>query len=475
MNFIITTLFFLVLCVASAVEAACTGSSPTWTSPTLNLADVQSCLDRAVTGDTVILPAGTSPAWGGKASFYNKAIHIRGQGQGVTVITQGGFSPVMQAGGTYNWRISDMTMTYSTMDGYMWIDSSATTGATKGWRIDHMTFTFTGSVRNFPLFGFRGVTWGLIDHVTFNGNPYQIANFNGQIGAASSESNTCSPHCWGYYYWNRDLNLGSDEAVYFEDSTVDFDGSVFGADVFDLVYGGSVVVRHSTINGAFLQTHATGHTGNEYGGMKYEIYNNTFDGLNNAALNQPFAFIRSGTGVFFNNTVKRYARSGVPDSGNYIQIDGQREAGTSCSTSASPMFACNGASSYDGNIEASGWPCVGGCGRGASAGFDGSANTQTNTPIYAWNNGTASTCASGGACSNETIIQLNGSCGARLATYLKTTGSTHSNGQVDYVNNGSTPKSGYTAYTYPHPLTVGNPRTVGNNPPPSPPINLKIQ
>lgn len=452
----------LVLIWASASEAACSGGSPTWNASNDDTS-VQDCVNRAINGDTINIAAG-SATWTSQVSWTNKQIYLKGAGQGSTVITNGGFVVDMTGGGTFNWRISDLTLIITTpMSNYLAVRSGSTNSPTKGWRLDHMTITHTGTGQSAPLFYIHGITWGLIDHVTFNGNGYQIGQIWGYTDVGD-ETVTCSPHCLAYNYWNRNLNLGTDEAIYFEDVTINFTDDIFGASVFDMPYGGSVVVRHSTITGAFMQTHATGHQGREYGGMKYEFYNNTFTGSPTQYL--PWAFIRSGTGVAFNNTVTGY------QGGNIFQIDGQREAGTSCSVSASPMLACNGASSFDGNIE-SGWPCVSACGRGAVAGFDGTAKTQANVPIYGWNNGTTTTCAIGGSCANDVSIVLNGACGANLATYIKTTGSPHSNGQVDYVNNGSTPKPGYAAFTYPHPLQTGG--GGGSSTPPPAPTGLLVR
>lgn len=39
-----------------------------------------------------------------------------------------------------------------------------------------------------------------------------------------------------------------------------------------------------------------------------------------------------------------------------------------------------------------------------------------------------------------------------LADYIKPSTAPHANSQYDYIDAGSTPKSGYTPYTYPHPL-----------------------
>ena len=154
--------------------------------------------------------------------------------------------------------------------------------------------------------------------------------------------------------------------------------------------------------------------------------------------------MRSGTGVIFNNTVSGYDT-------NAFSIDGQRENTASCLVNTAPLGKCDGSNAYDGNTEASGWPCIGQIGRGAVSGWNENGGTLSATPLYGWKNGTTSTCVSGGTCNNTVELTPN-ACGAGSSDYWKTTGSTHANGDVDYINNGDTPKPGYTAYTYPHPL-----------------------
>lgn len=173
-----------------------------------------------------------------------------------------------------------------------------------------------------------------------------------------------------------------------------------------------------------MMTHAGRST--HRGGLKLEVYNNTF--TSNIGFIWP-ALIRSGTGVIFNNIV----------SGNYVTknylIDNQR----TCLASFGPR--CDGNSAkYDGNTPGEyGWPCEGQIGRGG-----GAWGRQTSVPLYAWNNGSI-------------VIAVNSNFDLCLSApppilsdHIKATA--HSNGEVDYANNGSTPRPGYTPYTYPHPL-----------------------
>ena len=158
-------------------------------------------------------------------------------------------------------------------------------------------------------------------------------------------------------------------------------------------------------------------------------------------------FLRSGTGVIYDNTITNFGGN------TNIIIDGQRE-NTTCLVNIAPLGTCDGSNVFDGNLEASGWPCCGEIGKGSVVSWNENGGTLSNSPLYGWNNGTTSTCSTGGACDNAITIGLNGACGASLSTYLRTTGSPHVNGNIDYVNGTVAP--GYTACVYPHPTVTGS-------------------
>ncbi len=448
----------ILLTMNSSAEAACSGSHPNWTS-TPDQASIQTCVNSAANGATINITAG-SATWGNTVSWTNKNIAIIGAGTGNTVITRDGGSAfkINMTNPTQSWRVSGMTFQGSNLNQLFHLASGGTKSATKGWRIDHIRSNYSSGAHEFYI---RGITWGLVDHVTFDGRPHEISKIYGYMDSSSDEGANCSPHCYGYWYWNRNLNLGSDEAVYFENITVNFDGSGNPA-FFDLVYGGSAVLRYSTINGDYVITHSP--RNNDRGGMKYEIYNNTFNGKGFYR----WVNLRSGTGVLFNNTVSGYQI-------NEAHVDDQR-ANTPCAVSSSPLGRCDGTNSRDGNIESTGWPCLDSCGRGAVAGIGENAAQQSNMPVYGWKNGSDASCATGGSCSNNVLIKINGACLPQGSTYWKTLSSPHTNGHVDFVNNGNTPKPGYAPYTYPHPLqTIGAGGGGGNPITPPAPTNLRAQ
>jgi hypothetical protein len=322
---------------------------------------------------------------------------------------------------------------------------------TDGFRIDNVVFNGAGST--FRAAHIVGLVGGVFDNDTFNAGTSSVF-----IGVSSyAYVNAEYPTNEGGTSWeNLPLDLGGPSAIYIENCT--FNGNPGGtALVEDSWMGGRFVVRYNTINSMDVFVHA-GEPGNMIwrGGLKLEVYNNVFtDPIYMSGI------IRSGTGVIFNNTVA---------GGNFV-IDNQR---TCCLL---PISRCDGKSSYDGNAQGGyGWPCMDQVGRGG-----GHWGSQTSVPIYAWNNGPQSKCsnpsASGPFCDGSigiSVFQVGtqdpGYCPGGATNYCiagptPPVPNTHFQSGRDYVNNGSTPKPGYTPYTYPHPL---------NKPAPAPPQNLRI-
>ena len=169
-------------------------------------------------------------------------------------------------------------------------------------------------------------------------------------------------------------------------------------------------MKDNTIANAYLQTHSA--RGNGRGGMKWEVYKNTFTNMN-----ARFMIQRSGSGIVLWNQ--------VTGSTYTIDMDSQHMPG-SCQFSGSPIGVCSASNPLDGSIESNGWPCLDQPGRGA-----GAPTAQEWTPVYSYYNGTQSTCMTGGTCDQRTFAKINGAC-SNLGGYIKETA--HSNGQVDFQN-----------------------------------------
>lgn len=389
---------------------------------------LQSAVNSAANGDTVNISAGNCS--GGTVSWQNKNIRVMGQGMGSTTVTGLNFN--VRTTTAANFRISGMNVgcpgTPWKVDGY-----NRTTGI-KGWRIDNISFNCGGCTQNIAI-NVLGITWGLIDHIAASGMGNAI--FMQSWAEATNEVNPWPPNAdpgMGGYAWMLPYNLGSDEAVYIEDSSFSMpNGCYFG--IGDMYYGARMVFRHNKVNNAYWQNHAA--RSHERGGnAKAEIYNNDFNATDTAWYRA--IHMRSGSGVIFNNTIRGPFTT--------IQVDNQRSNGQNSST---PFASCNGSRSWDGNdgaANAPGWPCLDQIGTIPGAKFP----NQLRDPVYVWNNGSALGCSTGGSCTvNRTLIG---------------DGDPYVVSGRDFINS-STPKPGYTPFTYPHPLQSGGSGPVSLVPP----------
>lgn len=404
--------------------------------------EVQKAITSAVDGDTVFIPSGAC-TWTTSVSWSNKNINVLGAGIDKTVINGNETKFKIINTTKSSFRISSMNLVGEFGSAVISLRNDSGKVYSKGWRIDHIRFKYGGSSSNTNAFVVIGVNWGLVDNCIFDtagiGKGYAIMT---QYAYYQGEASLQPPNS-GYYAHSLPINLGTDEAIYIEDCTVNFTGAKQGTGsfVFNQAYGGNLVLRHNYIKGTYLQNHSA--RMNDRGAVSFEIYNNNFLG---DTFYRP-ALFRSGTGVIFNNTVSGYSGT------NNFNIDNQR----TCLEFTGTFDRCDGTNTYDGNTKGEyGWPCVDQIGRG-----QGQLGAQVSMPLYGWNNGSTPTCASGGECDNSSLISLNAnfdlcisSVPPNLSTHLKTTGdpAPHSGGIVDYVNNGSTPKPGYNPFVYPHPL-----------------------
>jgi len=464
--FKIISLIFIFLFVPVIVNAACedTGTDlyPESQSQTdlanISVSEVDDCIALANDGDTIHLPAG-SVTWSSTVSWADKNISIIGAGIGSTVITSSAawtFSVVDNVKADF--RISGMTLTGNPTSGFIKLSSDNQPGgvgaqaAVYGWRLDHIRMDSDDNLPAAMHVYIIGLNWGVIDNCEyettattgeyfFNGI-YSYVNYHdgyetsfGDLGALK-----------GGYSWSLPIDWGTYKAVYIEDCTFNAPNLTGSGHPVDSAYGARIVFRHNSVVGGGLLMHPV--SSDHPGTIKYEIYNNSFSG---AAYTGWFAFQvqAGGTGVIFNNQWTNFGTY-------YNQNLSLRECrstsggcGGNCS-SGSPLLYCDGGHTWDGNVEASGWPCFGQVGR--SPGPLGAGNGDTpiwgeSDPVYAWRNGADAACAEdSGTCTNVTNL-VSDAC---PDDYVRS--EVHSNGEVDFVNNGSTAKPGYTPYTYPHPL-----------------------
>jgi hypothetical protein len=375
---------------------------------------------------TVIIPAGTCTDWPAHASAGAPLISTA---DGWPVTLQG-------AGGTAT------TIDVTAANGQTALYINAAVGARvtgirflcgqvkfsgSGVRIDHNTFechqhnvsVYTAGVyaTNTNASGANQLSAplkGLIDNNHFIDMRVLVFRF-GADGNISENG--------GATVWSDALGLGTDDAVYVEDN--DFHMESF-QNAIDCEFAGKFVFRYNTVVDTYLEMHPA--RGQARGCRKWEIYNDT---LTQSVLSvaQPFS-IRGGTGVMFGT---RWTGTFGDGNGQLAIVRAVENLGPGT------WLGCDGTSPWDGNQDATGWPCLDQPGRGGDFGtpFNGSPPPyspppQLSVPAYFWDN------LMNGA--QLSVVPHDAPSAARLMI------------NRDYFVSPSTAMPGYTPYTYPHPL-----------------------
>jgi hypothetical protein len=415
--------------IAPAADAA------THTAASCNASAVQSAINNASNGDTVQIPAGTC-TWNSQLTI-TKGIQLLGAGVDVTVLVDNvpkDGSPtdkllVFSVGAPATFRMAHMTIRGQSPDsGSFNHGHIGLQGSSKAFRVDHLKFT------NMQTAGIRvnGDLYGVIDHNEFiyNFNQGIVVSHDGWGGAQFGDGS-----------WAAPLTLGTEKAIYIEDNicTELYIQTPSCVDAFD---GARVVIRYNTLNNTAIASHGTESSQRRRGMRSFEIYNNNF--VSTRSNYDRAIYIRSGTGVVFNNAV-----SG--DWNHVVKMENYRDT-----DSYPPWGTCNGSSQYDQNAQG-GYRCVDQPGAGTSRLLSGDVPGggwvgNILDPIYIWNN-TATSLQFGMAGGSPNVQQ----------------------GRDFFVG---TARPGYTPYTYPHPLTAGGslPPPTGSGPTPAPtaPSNVRI-
>ena len=361
---------------------------------------VQSAVNSANDGDIVNVPAGTC-TWNAAVSITNKTITLAGAGSGAggTKIQYGGTGHTLidVRAGAKTGKMDISGFWFVGGDPNYWDGVAMQLYGPNGWknlRVHHNVFD-----GNYPWTIKGGsATNGLIDHNIFQGQAFGIMLYGN--GAAD---------------WASPLTLGTSDFFFIEDNIFnwnDFYGST-GVPAMDMDSGGRQVFRNNTVRYGFWETHDKARS-TLVSANAYEIYNNVFWTSTNKWKGTD---ISAGTGVIWGNTFT--GDWSVPIGAiDYKSFDPRS------------VKLCDGTDPADQNVPGqSGWRCqyqIGSMGEGATA---------YSYPLYVWGN-TKNGATVGMACTN---------------------GCNHVQAGRDYINNGTTPKPGYTPFTYPHPLQSGTP------------------
>jgi hypothetical protein len=268
---------------------------------TASLTDVTAAVTSAADGDTVMVPAGTV-SWT-SALTINKAITFQGAGIGKTIILDGlpDNAPSPQsvvvvntsAGKTY--RVTGLEFQGSTARTTIFGKGCLRiSGLSSSVRVDNCRFY---NLRNRSLY-LGGATFGVVDHCNFqNGLGLQGIIY---IDHSEIPGPTGQTGSYGDGSWSTPTNLGSANAMFFEDNVMN--GAATGNVALTDGNGGDrIVVRYNTITNMNIQGHGTGSTGRTRSIRSAEIYQNTISFTPTGQAQA--AFIRGGTGVIWGNTI----------------------------------------------------------------------------------------------------------------------------------------------------------------------------
>lgn len=414
-------------------------------------ADVRAAVDRAVNGDTVLIPAGTC-SWTSNLTISNKYFTLQGAGIDKTVIIDNlvkGNYPIIPQPLVWNTINGGLTrMTGITWQGGTTVDPVPNKGTvvfqgqSQQLRIDHCKFVPTKTSAMF----FYGGQFGVVDHNVFNlsnNAGYGFYNFHFDWTVPGSN--------YGDYSWAGADTLGTDKAMFFEDNVFTNDKTKWPFNfAFDGWGGGRIVIRRNSFSATTMGSHGTESGGRWRGLRQFEIYDNTMNWNMGGQGFESWFDIRSGIGVIFNNAATITNPSNGLGTVAYLKI-------FRTSAPYSPWGQCNGSSPWDGNTSPPGYPCLDqvGWAGGDLIRNDPPTNTvlggakwprQVLKGVYIWNN---------------TINGVISDALSQQPTYTKA--------GREYFNR--TPKPGYVPFTYPHPLVTASGST---NAAPAAPKNLTV-
>lgn len=361
---------------------------------------VQSAINAAADGDVVACPAG---AWSwANVDIVNRNITLKGAGIGATVISitsPGGIEAT--ASNTKPFRITGFTFVSTTNFGTENGFAMMRVQGGRGWRIDNNRFEIYSNVISYD--GGNGIytrneVGGVIDH-----NQFVKGGGTGCMHAA------VYPEGAGDTAWGWPSQIGSPDRTVFIEDNYFYNPDSCSSHNAHAVYaqrGGIYVARHNDIRGMNIDSHGFCAT---WGTREFEISNNTWTGVGNNNL-YSVIHIRGGTGVIYGNSM----------SGNISYAywwEDYRAQGDSCGgreTSSVPGY---------GTVTANtscpeGYPCAQQVGRGQN---------NSSDKMYVWAN-----------TGNSAVVNT-------APSYIQS--------GRDYVMNAGA-KPGFSAYTYPHPLTL---------------------
>lgn len=398
--------------------------------------DVQSAVNSASYGDTVVVPDG-SCGWTSSVTI-DRAIILKGGGS-YSVNAQhedtGSWPLTITLSGNNGIQITGSSGDRIRVTGFHFTGSCAggtshggaiylpASNACNNWRIDNCRFSVSGNaVRSEGNFG-------LVDHIY-------------SYGGCSTASQICVADLrnsgYGDWAFTRPVGFGGPDFVFVEDSTFwrDCTSSSPATTATDAQAGGKFVFRHNYVRDAMVVWHGTESGAPERGGYAFEIYDNEFYWTMPSNKYHCAILQRGGTVLAYNNIATNYQT---------LWKTWVRRANEAWGR----FGRCDGSQIHDGNFGGSyspGYPCLDQVGRGAASGTALSeVQEQAESKCYLWNNTRINT---------DAMYHINPSYVVEGRDY-------------EISDDDSAKPDGYTPFVYPHPLTIGIFR-------PTPPSNLRI-
>jgi hypothetical protein len=437
---------FRLLAVVGALGVAATGEAATINAASCNSAAVQTAINSALRGDTVLIPNGAC-TWTTGVSISGKGIIIKGQSTaGVTItnnVTADNAIRVTEDN-QFHTEIAQLSIVGNSSQPAILVEPFDTPNDTGGKAVLLHDLNFSDSF-GIRMKTNRGVIYSLVAN-----------NHKG-----TQEVVQCKPESLSYS-WSTPSTMGTADTtgvsnVYVEDSTF----TLVLHEAIDWDDNCRIVIRHNTFDNSSITSH--GADTSAIGSRHVEIYNNIFiftdhndcDGSQTANLAY-FIFMRGATGVIADNTGLANMHScawGDKPAVDMTVMNLQRSAGPN---------PCWGESSSGGAKYPSprqlGFGYVTGNGRdGTGRQFDSFTYVGDSEPFYIWNQTPAVTPV------RSDFGAQSGACAGAPVGY-DTTSNYLVQGRDYFLG---TPKPGYTKYAYPHPLRAGAGR-------PQAPTNLRI-